>query len=96
MSAFSARIKKLFRRENLPKSRGARIALGILLVLFGMVGFLPVLGFWMVPVGLAILAVDIPAVRRLTRKVTLGLGRWWKKMKAKSAGSPPAHRPPFA
>jgi hypothetical protein len=97
MTDLGTRVKKLFRRENLPKSRAARITLGVLLVLFGLVGFLPVLGFWMVPVGLAILAIDIPIVRRLTRKVTVGLGRWWKKLKAKSAATaPPARRPPFA
>lgn len=37
--------------------------LGILLILAGMLGFLPVLGFWMIPLGVALLATDIPALR---------------------------------
>ncbi len=37
--------------------------LGVLLILAGMLGFLPVLGFWMIPLGVALLATDIPALR---------------------------------
>jgi len=78
-NTLGARLRRIFSRENLPRSRIARIAIGVLLVLFGLVGFLPVLGFWMVPVGLTILAIDIPAVRTFTRKITVAVGRWWKK-----------------
>jgi hypothetical protein len=46
------------------------------LVLGGLLGFLPVLGFWMVPLGLVILAVDFPIVRRLKRRLEVWLGRW--------------------
>jgi hypothetical protein len=44
--------------------RGVRSVLGVLCVLGGLVGFLPVLGFWMIPAGLALIALDIPAMRR--------------------------------
>jgi hypothetical protein len=53
-----------------------RMALGVLFVLFGVFGFLPVLGFWMIPVGLAILAIDFPPVRRFQRRMTVKLGNW--------------------
>src|SRR5690625_5080872 len=43
--------------------RPLRIPLGVLLVLGGLLGFLPILGFWMVPLGLLLLALDIPAQR---------------------------------
>ena len=46
-----------------PSSRWLRIPAGVLLVAFGFVGFLPVLGFWMVPLGLLLLAQDIPPLR---------------------------------
>lgn len=36
----------------------ARASLGILLILGGILGFFPVLGFWMIPLGLVILAAD--------------------------------------
>src|SRR5262249_21702901 len=42
-----------------PKMRWVRIPLGVLLVLCGFVGFLPILGFWMIPLGLIILAKDV-------------------------------------
>jgi len=44
--------------------RGVRSVVGILLMMGGVVGFLPVLGFWMIPAGLALIALDIPAMRR--------------------------------
>ena len=56
-----------------PQLRVPRIVAGVLLVLFGFVGFLPVLGFWMVPVGLLVLSQDLNFVRRGRRRVTL----WW-------------------
>lgn len=40
-----------------------RLPLAVLLVIGGLLGFLPVLGFWMAPIGLLLLAVDIPALR---------------------------------
>jgi hypothetical protein len=51
-----------------------RMGMGVILVLGGIFGFLPVLGFWMIPLGLAILAVDFPPVRRLQRRLTVRLG----------------------
>lgn len=47
-----------------PKWKWLRPPLGVLLVILGMFGFLPVLGFWMIPLGLAVLAVDFPAAER--------------------------------
>jgi len=52
-----------------------RIGLGILLVAGGLVGFLPVVGFWMIPLGLLVLSVDIPIVRRWRRRLAL----WWHR-----------------
>jgi hypothetical protein len=46
-----------------PSSRLVRIPLAILLVLAGFVGFLPILGFWMIPLGLALIAQDVPPLR---------------------------------
>lgn len=48
------------RKIHLPKSRPLRLLLGVLLVLLGMLGFLPVIGFWMIPLGIIVLSIDIP------------------------------------
>lgn len=45
-----------------------RAVLGLCLVFLGMLGFLPVLGFWMIPLGIALLATDIPPLRRWLRR----------------------------
>ncbi|KPA22207.1 hypothetical protein shim_16540 [Shimia sp. SK013] len=43
---------------------GFRFGLGVVLMLCGLVGFLPVLGFWMLPLGAAIAAMDIKWLKR--------------------------------
>ena len=48
--------------------RGLRSALGVLLIAGGCVGFLPIFGFWMIPAGLAAIALDIPPCRRWVLK----------------------------
>jgi hypothetical protein len=58
----------------LPASRLARMAIGIALVIAGFLGFLPILGFWMVPLGLIILSVDVPLVRRWRRQASVWIG----------------------
>ena len=73
---------RLIRWLNEPSSRWVRIPAGILLVAFGIVGFLPVLGFWMVPLGLLLLAQDIPFLREpLARALEWGERKWadWKR-----------------
>ena len=54
------------------------------LILGGLVGFLPILGFWMVPLGLMVLAADFPAVRRFNRRVSTAVLRWWRGRKPKT------------
>lgn len=53
--------------------RIARAALGILLILGGMLGFFPVLGFWMIPLGLVILAADFRWARHALVNLRLRL-----------------------
>ncbi|MBZ8132586.1 hypothetical protein [Afifella sp. IM 167] len=56
------------RSVPLPQSRLLRVGLGVLLVLGGCLWFLPVVGFWMLPLGLIVLSIDIPLVRRWRRR----------------------------
>jgi hypothetical protein len=84
-SAFLAKIRFGGYSLDLPRNRAVRIGIGILLILGGMVGFLPVLGFWMIPAGFLVLATDIPAIRRINRRVSIAFLRWWRaKPKARS------------
>ena len=52
-----------------PSSRWVRIPSGALLIVGGVLSFLPVLGVWMLPLGLALLAEDVPALRSSRSKV---------------------------
>ncbi len=81
------------REFHLPESKPIRLGLGILLVAGGLVGFLPVVGFWMIPLGLLVLSVDIPVVRRWRRKLAL----WWHRDR-KNGEQPasPTENPPGA
>ncbi|GGH21958.1 hypothetical protein SAMN05444007_102336 [Cribrihabitans marinus] len=55
-------------RSNVP--RGLRIVVGVLLILGGFLGFLPVLGFWMIPLGVMVAALDVELYRRWRRRKT--------------------------
>ena len=55
-------------------------------MLGGLLGFLPVLGYWMLPLGLALLAVDWPLARRLYRNLVVWWGRNYQRF------WPPARR----
>ena len=69
----AAKIRLGDRSFELPRSRLIRMALGLALIVGGLLGFLPVLGFWMIPLGLLILSVDLPIVRRWRRRIEV----WW-------------------
>ena len=47
---------------------GLRTVCGILLIIGGIFGFLPVLGFWMLPLGVAFIALDFKVISRRFRR----------------------------
>lgn len=65
-----------------PRSRAGRIVAGSALSVGGLLGFLPILGFWMLPLGLMLLSHDLPAVRRRRRRVAV----WWYRRGKGPAG----------
>ncbi len=54
-----------------------RWPLGLALIVGGVFGFLPVLGFWMVPFVARLIGEDIPPVRRVALRLLGQLYRWW-------------------
>ena len=60
-------------RVPLPGSWILRVFIGVVLILGGFLGFLPVLGFWMIPLGLVVLSIDLPVARRWRRRLEV----WW-------------------
>ena len=61
-----------------------RIPLALLMMIGGVLSILPVLGIWMLPLGLLLLAVDLPFLRgpiaaimiRARRRISLWSRRW--------------------
>ena len=68
-------------RVPLPGSWILRVFIGVVLILGGCLGFLPVLGFWMVPLGLVVLSIDLPIARRWRRRLEI----WWGNRRAERA-----------
>jgi purine-cytosine permease-like protein len=52
--------------------------LGLAFVFGGLFSFLPILGVWMLPLGLVILSIDYAFIRRRRRQAEVSLTRWWK------------------
>jgi hypothetical protein len=46
---------------------GVRTLVGILFIIGGIFGFLPILGFWMIPVGILIVAMEFPRFQKPIR-----------------------------
>jgi hypothetical protein len=76
-----------------PTSRYVRFPLALLLVAGGIFSFLPILGLWMLPLGLVLIAQDVPPLQKPTAQ---GLGwierKWMDRQRAKAAAVGPALR----
>ncbi|MGH6797145.1 MAG: hypothetical protein ACREDI_02005, partial [Roseiarcus sp.] len=57
------RLQAITRWLRKPASRWARIPAGVLLIIGGCLSILPFFGLWMLPLGLMLLADDIPPLR---------------------------------
>ena len=78
-----SRLQAVTRWLRKPASRWARIPVGVLLIIGGCLAILPVFGLWMLPLGLTLLADDIPPLRRFRDRALTGSSG------AGRTGSPP-------
>ncbi|MEH2475033.1 hypothetical protein V1281_003791 [Nitrobacteraceae bacterium AZCC 2161] len=62
-----------------PSSKLVRIPLALLLVLGGIFSILPVLGLWMLPLGLILIAQDIPFLEKPVARFLGWLERKWSE-----------------
>jgi hypothetical protein len=62
-SRLPLRAARLLQSVRRPQAVWMRAPTAGLLMIGGVLGFLPILGFWMVPLGLALLALDLPFLR---------------------------------
>ena len=58
------RVARIIRKLRHPDARWVRIPIGLLCIVAGFLWFLPVLGLWMLPLGLLLIAYDVPFLRK--------------------------------
>jgi hypothetical protein len=69
-----------------PSSRLVRIPVAALLIAGGIFSFLPVLGLWMLPLGLVLFAQDVPVLQKPMAKMLGWVERKWiERQRAKTA-----------
>jgi hypothetical protein len=67
-----------------PQMLIARIFVCLLLIVGGVLSFLPILGFWMLPLGLMIIAQDLPFLQPPLVRVFQWIERKWGSWRSKS------------
>ena len=60
-----------------PSSALVRIPLALLLVVGGILSFLPILGLWMLPLGLVLIAQDVPFLQKPLAEMLGWIERKW-------------------
>jgi len=78
-----------------PSSRLVRFPLAILLVIGGIFSFLPILGLWMLPLGLILIAQDIPPLQKPVAQL-LGAGAQMAGTSGRQRGKTVTKRASFA
>lgn len=58
-----ARVRDAITWLRKPSRRAVRLVAALALIGGGLLSFLPILGLWMLPLGLALLSEDIPALK---------------------------------
>lgn len=69
------RLQKIIRWLRRPGLRWVRLVAGVLFIAGSFLSILPIFGIWMLPIGLVLLAEDIPVFRRLRDRVLDWIGR---------------------
>jgi hypothetical protein len=68
-----------------PERVWLRVPLAIALVIGGLLSFLPVLGIWMLPLGLLLIARDIPFLRTPAARMLAWIEAKWPQQKSSRA-----------
>ena len=72
-----------------PSRLAVRVLAAVLLMLGGIFSILPVLGLWMLPLGLALLSQDVPALKVPMEKAARWIERTWQRWRGRATPSGP-------
>ncbi len=73
----------VFRALTTRRARLIRIPAALILIAGGFLAVLPVFGLWMLPLGLLLLAIDVPALRPAVSAMAIRLRRWLRRWRAR-------------
>src|SRR4249920_1385043 len=73
------RVSDFIRWLRKPSSFAARLSVAVLLILGGIFSFLPVLGVWMLPLGLVLFAQDVPPLQKPMAQSLGWIERKWQE-----------------
>jgi hypothetical protein len=76
-------VAQFIRWLRMPSSFAIRLVIAILLILGGIFSFLPILGLWMLPLGLLLVAQDVPFVQEPLVAAFAWVEAKWKWLKVK-------------
>jgi hypothetical protein len=77
------RVSEFIRWLRKPSSFAARLAVALLLILGGIFSFLPVLGIWMLPLGLLLIAQDVPFLQKPLVSLLAWIEEKWALLRLK-------------
>ena len=87
------RVAHLLRWLRQPKVRAVRLSVGVLLIILSFFSFLPIIGIEFLPIGLMLIAQDVPFLRKPVARVMIWLERkwvavrqWWRAKRANQKG----------
>jgi hypothetical protein len=66
-----------------PQARKVRLPLGLLFIAASFFWFLPVVGIEFLPLGLLLIAIDVPVLQEPVGRATLWMERQWLRLKAR-------------
>ena len=77
------RVTKVIRWIRSPASRWIRLPLGVLCIVASFFWFLPVVGVEFLPIGLLLIAQDVPFLRRPAAMLMLWLEKKWRSLRSR-------------
>ena len=78
------RLKARIEWLRLPSRRWLRVPAALLFILGGLLSILPVLGLWMLPLGAALLAEDVPGMKVPLEKAARWLAAGWRRVRGRA------------
>lgn len=87
-----SRVARAIRWLRSPASRKVRLPLGLLCIVGGLLWFLPVVGIELLPIGLLLVAQDVPFLKKPVGRGMLWLEHKWMRRKQRKRASSGAVR----